>query len=112
MDDTQPLAVSVERATELSGQGRSAIYALLGRDRSRRVKVGRRTLIPMADVRALLGSSANIFPIENHNTNLFQYLMRIMQNSCSMYCGNRLRIPPAELINGSPARQRSLGFDG
>ena len=49
------LAFTVQAATELSGLGKTTLFALLRDGKLRRVKVGDRTLIGGDSLRALLG---------------------------------------------------------
>lgn len=63
-----PLLVSVEEAARLLGLGRSAAYELLARGDLPRVKVGRRTLVPVRALsewveRAALASAVATEPV-------------------------------------------------
>jgi len=49
-----PISYTIEGAMHASGLGRSKIYALIGEGVLKRVKVGTRTLIPAASLRALI----------------------------------------------------------
>jgi excisionase family DNA binding protein len=52
-DDLYPLLVGVRRACELLGIGNTMIYRLIGAGKIRTVKIGGRTLIETASLRAL-----------------------------------------------------------
>jgi excisionase family DNA binding protein len=54
----EPLCVSVPEATRLLGVGRTKLYELINSQRLRVVKIGRRTLISVASVRALISEAA------------------------------------------------------
>ena len=49
-----PLTYSINDVIELLGIGRTTIYKLIGEGQLTRIKIGARTLIPAADVRALM----------------------------------------------------------
>ena len=49
----QPLTISIKDATRLLGLGRSTIYRLIGDGHLDTVKIGNRTLIKTASIRAL-----------------------------------------------------------
>ena len=48
---------SVRNVVELLGLGRTTVYKLIGEGQLTRIKIGARTLIPAADVRALMAAS-------------------------------------------------------
>jgi excisionase family DNA binding protein len=50
----EPLAISVNEATKVLGLGRTSIYAMIGDGRLETFKLGRRTLIKTASIRALV----------------------------------------------------------
>jgi excisionase family DNA binding protein len=52
------LTFTVQAASELSGLGKTTLYALLRDGKLRRIKVGDRTLIGGDSLRALLGMDA------------------------------------------------------
>lgn len=52
--DKQRSLVSIKDATELLGVGRSTIYRLINSEQLSTRQIGRRTLIPMADIEAIL----------------------------------------------------------
>jgi excisionase family DNA binding protein len=47
MKDSLPMAVSIPRAAELLGVGRSSIYKLVNAGRLPRLKIGKRALVPV-----------------------------------------------------------------
>ncbi len=49
-----PVSYSVRDVAELLGLGRTTIYKLIGEGQLTRIKIGARTLIPAADVYALM----------------------------------------------------------
>jgi excisionase family DNA binding protein len=51
---TPPLALTVRNACALSGIGRTLLYKLIDTGQLRRVKVGKRTLIPFDDLQKLV----------------------------------------------------------
>lgn len=53
-----PIAVSVAQACELAGLSKTKIYELIGAGRLAKVKIGRRTLIKVDSIRALLNEGA------------------------------------------------------
>lgn len=55
---TEPLAVPVPEAARLAGCGRSTLYAEIKSGNLKIRKVGRRTIIAMADLREWLASKA------------------------------------------------------
>lgn len=57
-DNGSKLAYSPEEAAEALSLGQTAIYALLKEGRLKRVKFGRRTLIPRSSLEALLAEWA------------------------------------------------------
>lgn len=50
----EPLAYSVNEACRLSSLGRTRLYELIGEGRLEMRKIGKRTLIPAASLRALI----------------------------------------------------------
>lgn len=54
----EPLAYSVADACRVSSLGKTQIYALIGAGRLETRKVGKRTLIPAASLRALIEGDA------------------------------------------------------
>jgi excisionase family DNA binding protein len=52
----EPLTVSVTEAARALGLGRTSIYALIRQNRLEVVKIGRRTLLTTASLRALIDS--------------------------------------------------------
>ena len=50
----EPIATSVKEAAKALSLGRTSIYALINEGRLETVKLGRRTLIKIASIRALL----------------------------------------------------------
>lgn len=50
----EPLAYSVNEACRLSSLGRTRLYELIGEGRLEMRKVGKRTLIPAASLKALI----------------------------------------------------------
>jgi excisionase family DNA binding protein len=55
----EPLSVDIPGACQLTGLGRSKLYELLGKGQISSVKVGKRRLILVADLRAWLQRLAN-----------------------------------------------------
>ncbi|MFN3991158.1 MAG: helix-turn-helix domain-containing protein [Erythrobacter sp.] len=53
-----PLAYSVSDACRVSSIGRTRLYQLIGEGRLEARKIGRRTLIPAASLRALIEGEA------------------------------------------------------
>jgi excisionase family DNA binding protein len=53
---TEPLAVPIPEAARLGGVGRSTVYTEIREGRLAYKKIGRRTVITMADLRAWLAS--------------------------------------------------------
>jgi excisionase family DNA binding protein len=53
-DHFQPLAYSIKKASRVSSLGRTRLYQLIGEGRLEARKVGKRTLIPAASLRALI----------------------------------------------------------
>jgi excisionase family DNA binding protein len=53
-----PIAVSVSEAARLLSIGRTKVYELINDGTLRTVKVGRRTLVAMASIHALIGQAA------------------------------------------------------
>lgn len=54
----EPLAYSVSEACRVSSLGRTRLYQLIGEGRLEVRKIGKRTLIPAASLRALIGGQA------------------------------------------------------
>ncbi len=52
--DPEPLAYSVKEACRVSTLGRTRLYQLIGEGRLEARKIGKRTLIPAASLRALI----------------------------------------------------------
>ncbi|MGC8968416.1 MAG: helix-turn-helix domain-containing protein [Thermus sp.] len=52
---TEPWAISVSEAARRLGLGRTTVYRLIWRGELRAVKLGSRTLIPVEEVRRVLG---------------------------------------------------------
>lgn len=53
-DTSEPLAYSVADACRVSSIGRTRLYQLIGEGRLQARKIGKRTLIPAASLRALI----------------------------------------------------------
>ncbi len=51
----EPLAYSIREACRISSLGRTRLYQLIGEGRLEVRKIGKRTLIPAASLRALIG---------------------------------------------------------
>lgn len=54
----EPLAYSIREACHLSSLGRTRVYQLIGEGRLEVRKIGKRTLIPAASLRALIEGKA------------------------------------------------------
>lgn len=54
----EPLAYSVSEACRVSSLGKTRLYQLIGEGRLAARKVGKRTLIPAASLRALIDGEA------------------------------------------------------
>ena len=54
----EPLAYSINEACRVSSLGRTRLYQLIGEGRLEVRKIGKRTLIPAASLRALIGGQA------------------------------------------------------
>ncbi len=54
----EPLAYSVSEACRVSSLGRTRLYQLIGEGRLEVRKIGKRTLIPAASLRALIGGAS------------------------------------------------------
>lgn len=55
----EPLGVSVEEAKRhLGGLSTATVYRLMGANKLEKRKIGRRTVITMASIQALLGAAA------------------------------------------------------
>jgi len=50
-----PLTLSVREAVRVTGLGKTTLFKLIDTGKLRRVKVGKRTLIPFADLKKLVG---------------------------------------------------------
>lgn len=50
----QPLSYTIANAVKVTGLGRTSIYSLIAAGKLRAIKVGGRTLIPAASLRALI----------------------------------------------------------
>jgi excisionase family DNA binding protein len=57
---TEPLAVPMSEAVRLSGIGRSSLYLKIREGELPKIKVGRRTLVSVAALRALLDAHTHI----------------------------------------------------
>lgn len=57
-NSVEPVSYSVADAKAALGIGRSKIYELMNSGVLRRVKIGRKTLIPASDIRALIEDNA------------------------------------------------------
>jgi excisionase family DNA binding protein len=53
-EELQPLAYSIAQATYVSSIGRTRIYSLIKEGKLQACKIGKRTLIPAASLRALI----------------------------------------------------------
>ena len=56
-DPTEPLAVSLDKFTAMTGLGRTTAYNLIRSNRLTKIKVRGRTLICVASIHALLADS-------------------------------------------------------
>jgi excisionase family DNA binding protein len=54
----EPLAYSIKDASRVSSIGRTRLYALINEGRLEARKIGKRTLIPAASLRALIAGEA------------------------------------------------------
>ncbi|HKX77272.1 MAG TPA: helix-turn-helix domain-containing protein [Novosphingobium sp.] len=54
----EPLAYSIREACRISSLGRTRLYQLIGEGRLEARKIGKRTLIPAASLRALIEGKA------------------------------------------------------
>ncbi|OHD02020.1 MAG: excisionase [Sphingomonadales bacterium GWF1_63_6] len=54
----EPIATSINGAAKALSLGRTSIYALIKEGRLDTVKLGRRTLVKTASIRALIGDGA------------------------------------------------------
>lgn len=54
----EPLAYSISEACRVSSLGRTRLYQLIGEGRLEVRKIGKRTLIPAASLRALIAGEA------------------------------------------------------
>lgn len=54
----EPLAYSIADAVRVSAIGRTRIYALINEGRLKATKIGKRTLIPAASLKALIAGEA------------------------------------------------------
>lgn len=57
-NDPEPLAYSVKEACRVSSLGRTRLYQLIGENRLEARKIGKRTIIPAASLRALIAGEA------------------------------------------------------
>ena len=57
-NNLEPLAYSVNEACRVSSLGRTRLYQLIGEGRLEVRKIGKRTLIPAASLRALITGQA------------------------------------------------------
>jgi excisionase family DNA binding protein len=66
----EPIAISIADACRYIGCGRSLLYELIGNKRINAVKLGRRTLVPVASLHAYVASlpSAQITPKAHAST--------------------------------------------
>lgn len=55
---TEPIAMPIPDAARISGVGRSTIYSEIAKGNLKIVKIGRRTVVRMDDLRAWLTSKA------------------------------------------------------
>lgn len=53
-----PMAYTINDAVRVSSIGRTRLYALIGEGRLKVTKIGRRTLIPAENLRALVNGEA------------------------------------------------------
>jgi excisionase family DNA binding protein len=53
-----PIAISVEEARKSLGIGRTKLYELVGQGRLKALKIGRRTLILVASIHALINDAS------------------------------------------------------
>lgn len=56
---TEPLAVPIPEAARLSGCGRSTIYSEISKGNLKIHKIGRRTIVTLADLRQWLASKSS-----------------------------------------------------
>ena len=56
---TEPLAVPIREAARLSGCGRSTIYSEISKGNLKIHKIGRRTIVTLADLRQWLASKSS-----------------------------------------------------
>ena len=54
-----PITVSVDEARNAIGIGRTKFYELVGQGRLKTLKIGRRTLVLVASIRALVDGSSD-----------------------------------------------------
>ena len=59
---TEPLALNVPEAARLAGVGRSTIYTEISSGKLKIIKVGRRTIITMEELRSWLASKSQAQP--------------------------------------------------
>ena len=52
----EPITVTIEAAKQATGLGHTKIYELIGQGRLETVKIGRRTLVKVDSIRALLAA--------------------------------------------------------
>jgi excisionase family DNA binding protein len=58
MSETQPLLVTVRQAVPIIGIGRDALYRLVAEGKIRSVQIGRKRLIPRAELAAFVEREA------------------------------------------------------
>ncbi len=56
IETVEPLLVHIDDAARILGLGRSAFYVLVAQGRIEKVKVGRRSLVPLASLKAFTNS--------------------------------------------------------
>ena len=56
---TEPLAVPIPEAARLSGCGRSTVYSEISKGNLKIHKIGRRTIVTLADLRQWLASKSS-----------------------------------------------------
>lgn len=54
----EKVAASINETVDLTGLGRTTVFRLIKENKLRTVKVGRRTLVPMSEIRALVDGKA------------------------------------------------------
>jgi excisionase family DNA binding protein len=53
-----PIAISVDEARKALGIGRTKLYELIGQERLKALKIGRRTLILVASIHAFINEAS------------------------------------------------------